>query len=351
MGVSTSREEDASTLLWDASKKGDLPRVEHLLDNGGNVHMSRDGRTLLLLACEGGHLKVAECLVRKGAYLNAKDKERRTPLHYACEKGHLEVVKFLVSGWASPNAKDNEGRTPLHVSCEKGHLKIVKFLVWKGANPNLKDNKGRTSLHVSCEKGHLEVVKFLIEKGMAYLKAKDNEGMTPLHYASRENHSEVFKYISFELREKYIENWLCTACEEGRLEEVMHLLSQGANMEARRYGQYTPLQVACLYEHYPVVKYLVKKGANIEARTDQLTPLYLANLNGNTDIVRFLISQGADTRIEKYDMDPEMFAWLEKVRMMEALMSAMVERVGAGSPLALLKYKDLFKHLRSFLYK
>jgi hypothetical protein len=76
--------------------------------------------------------------------------------------------------------------------------------------------------------------------------------------------------------------------------------------------------------------------------------LQLACLCLRMDVAKFLVSRGAKTN--NVYLTPEFRGWLEKVRMMEALMSARVERVGAGSSLALLKYKDLFKHLTSFLY-
>ena len=44
-----------------------------------------------------------------------------------------------------------------------------------------------------------------------------------------------------------------------------------------------------------MVKYLVEKGANLEAQ-DQFnkTPLYLACYNNNIDIVKYLVEKGAN---------------------------------------------------------
>ena len=48
----------------------------------------------LFAAAQGGHLKVAKLLVKKGAKIDQASDEGLTPLYVAALKGHQEVVDY-----------------------------------------------------------------------------------------------------------------------------------------------------------------------------------------------------------------------------------------------------------------
>ena len=77
---------------------------------------------MLLSACAGGLLKGADCLIKKGADVNAGHGEN-TPLCRACQNCKEEMVKFLLT----------QGITDIHsalrVSLEMGHRNIVGLLL------------------------------------------------------------------------------------------------------------------------------------------------------------------------------------------------------------------------------
>ena len=54
------------------------------------------GKAALHLAAENGHLQVAEALLGKKAYVNARSKSGITPLHLACQNGYTRLVKLLI---------------------------------------------------------------------------------------------------------------------------------------------------------------------------------------------------------------------------------------------------------------
>lgn len=55
-----------------------------------------------------------------------------------------------------------------------------------------------------------------------------------------------------------------------------------------------PLWCAAAAGHFPVVRFLVKRGANINSTTKTYsTPLRAACFDGHFDIVKFLIEEGA----------------------------------------------------------
>jgi ankyrin repeat protein len=56
----------------------------------------------------------------------------------------------------------------------------------------------------------------------------------------------------------------------------------------------TPLHLAALNEHFEIVKYLVEKGANIQAKTVFCeTPLKLADIRSKAEIITFLKDEEA----------------------------------------------------------
>lgn len=53
------------------------------------------GFTPLQLAAKGGHLKISEVLLAKGAEVNAKGSDDKTPLILANRNDHKDIVKLL----------------------------------------------------------------------------------------------------------------------------------------------------------------------------------------------------------------------------------------------------------------
>ena len=96
-----------------------------------NIHLMK----LMKINSCIGNIAIVQCLIEKGANIEAKNEIQRTPLHFACSKGHLPIVQYLIEKGANIEAKDKcNQRTPLHFACSKGHLPIVQYLIEEGAN-------------------------------------------------------------------------------------------------------------------------------------------------------------------------------------------------------------------------
>ena len=119
---------------------------------------------------------------------------------------------------------------------------MVELLLDKGADIKAKTDTESTPLHYASEWGHVDVAKLLHDKG-ADIEARNSHGSTPLHWAS------------------------------GKL-----LLKQGANMNvtSRNMPAPTPLHSASYEGHVYVVKLLLNKGADINAKAYGETPLDVA---------------------------------------------------------------------------
>ena len=90
--------------LLDAARKGDLERVQKLLDSGADVNQ-RDttGFTALHWTAMTNKQEVAKLLIRKGADINAREFEYKlSPLGVAQSRGFRDMAEFLIKNGAKP---------------------------------------------------------------------------------------------------------------------------------------------------------------------------------------------------------------------------------------------------------
>ncbi|KAK1142597.1 hypothetical protein AOXY_G36897 [Acipenser oxyrinchus oxyrinchus] len=80
--------------------------------------------TPLHFAAGFGRKDVVEHLLQNGANVHARDDGGLIPLHNACSFGHAEVVSLLLCQGADPSARDNWNYTPLHEAAIKGKIDV-----------------------------------------------------------------------------------------------------------------------------------------------------------------------------------------------------------------------------------
>ena len=91
-----------------------------------------------------------------------------------------------------------------------------------------------------------------------------------------------------------LDDQLIQSARNGDTAAVQQLLQQGANIEAKPYGD-AALPVAAGFGHVDVVKLLLDKGANIETKDrNGWTPLELAIAYGRPGVVNLLLEKGAN---------------------------------------------------------
>ena len=161
-------------------------------------------------------------------------------LHKAAGRGDLaEAERFLQKG-ADVNAKDAYGRTPLMWALD--NPEAVRFLVENGADVNARDVNGETALMKAAFLCRLDVVKYLVEKG-ADVNARSERGETPLMWAVSD--LEVVKFLAEKGAD--INAWdvegetlLLKAAVSGKLRVVRYLMDRGANVDAGAERRKTP---------------------------------------------------------------------------------------------------------------
>lgn len=125
--------------------------------------------------------------------------------------------------------------------------------------------KGKRIL-LAAEKGRLFELVNCMHADPSLVSFTDDDKYTPLHRASY----------------------------GGRIDCVKYLLKHGANLEAKTVDDWTPLHCAVRWNNIEIADYLIKKGANVNAKsTGGNTPLHVAASNGRyvitCDIIQLLL--------------------------------------------------------------
>ena len=137
--------------LWDVAEEGNLAQVQSLLTealvdvNGKGI----DQWSALHLSVCHNHPDVAQVLLARGAYVNARTRERLTPLHLACRHGHLACLELLLSQGADVSLTDQGGNGALHAAAEGGHIDVAQMLLCAGVPSDVPNASGSLPVHLA----------------------------------------------------------------------------------------------------------------------------------------------------------------------------------------------------------
>ncbi|MCW5605094.1 MAG: ankyrin repeat domain-containing protein [Burkholderiales bacterium] len=166
----------------------------------------------------------------------------------------------------------------------------VRAAVEAGMNPNQPIpapgyQEGAPLLAIAARAAALDVMRYLISAG-ANVNFATSVGETPLMLAS---------FFYDEDRER-------SSSSHERYERAVRLLvDAGASLENEPYN-YTPLAYAAYQGHNRVVRFLIERGARVDANAENgisyvPTPLMMAAMQGHRETVQWLLRAGADARI------------------------------------------------------
>lgn len=289
----STRNVDRTVLAVDLERNNSryiTPAESPLLGPGRNFLkesslLSKKDESVKLLAFVLDHLEPHQRVA-----LKSKDTYGRYPLHYAAEDGFVVICELVMkhmqewgqfnveNGIDAPEWQDNEGLAPLHLSVIGGHSLTTQALLkgenWQGQNDHKaamrRDiSKSSAVLALAIRSNFTKIVKLLVEAGVD-INWQDETGEASLHIAARFGH---------------------TACAKILLEGTD---DQKANIElAEKSFSWTPLHVAAVDGHLPIVELLIEAGAEInQLDASGWTAREHAALRGHMDIARRLAEVG-----------------------------------------------------------
>ncbi|CAH3187331.1 unnamed protein product, partial [Porites lobata] len=170
--------------------------VSSLIAHNADVKFSNtSGKNSMMLACFGGHLKVALQLYDQGASLDTRDNGGSCCLHWAVDGGKPGCIQWLLDKGIEVEVEDECGCSPLmRLASINGSVEVAKILIENGASVNKVDKLKKTSLMSAALNGGLELVKLLVENG-ANIHAENEYGKTALDFAESFGRKEIVSYL------------------------------------------------------------------------------------------------------------------------------------------------------------
>ncbi len=336
----------------------------------------------LLTAVMQDDLNTAKHLLAHGANANAANRYRVTPLYVAALHGNTEMIAALLTAKADPNGAAPSSETLLMTAARSGFASAMQLLIDAGAQVDAREPAfNQTALMLAARSNSADAVALLLDKG-ADINARTTVGatpaftppckgtgcgsegvginrgglpnrgrrdavkggMTPLNFAAREGADAALAVLikrgaNLELAEANRITPLLMALLNNQLGSAKQLTDAGADVNADDFYGRTPLWAAVEYRNLdmnnrlednpttnnidraasmPLIKLLLEKGANVNARTREVppprkwlyslndvswvdytgqTPFLRAAFSGDTTVMRLLLEYGADPNL------------------------------------------------------
>lgn len=117
-------------------------------------------------------VSVAKALIRKGARVDARDKEGTTPLMWAVNRGNLPLIQFLLDAGADVNAKDRVKYNESTVLMYAQRVDVAEMLLRQGADPSLCNASGENAWEYALVNDHIRGYRRLADLIRSYLGRK-----------------------------------------------------------------------------------------------------------------------------------------------------------------------------------
>ncbi len=224
-----------------------------------------------------------------------------TPLHDVAAFGTVAEAQALLDEGADVDARDADGRTPLYQAANfNDDPGMIQLLVDAGADTEAKSMMfGRTPLHQAVQFGSAPVVEALLDQG-ANIEAEDDRGSRPLDMVLFNDSLEMVELLLARGADPNAKPYLLSAARSGNPGLARLLLDNGGNTEFINAAGETALHHAAMNDFLEVVRVLLDRGADIEARDDVIrrTALLYAAQSASLELVTLLLDRGAEINIQ-----------------------------------------------------
>ena len=342
---------EGETALLTVARTGRADAVRLLLDRGADPNRAEGwrGQTALMWAAAENNLAAAEALLAGGANVHERSTGGFSPLTFAVRAGYLDMTRLLVEAGASPEETLFDGTSALVLATRNGHYELGAYLLDAGADPNA-DDQGWTALHeikwtrrpnlgfnnppplVTGSTSDLEFVRTLAAHGAdldarmtkepnnRYRNVLNRIGSTPFLLAAKAADIELMRLLVELGADPLLPNedgttplmvaagvgiWAVgesPGTNEEALAAVRYALALGGGVTTVDDNGDTALHGAVLRGSEPLVRFLLDRGADLEAANEKgWTPYRIAKgvFYSNTgkrwpEMEKLLLELGAD---------------------------------------------------------
>ncbi|PAV71348.1 hypothetical protein WR25_17675 [Diploscapter pachys] len=294
-----TRTREGKTALHYAVEGGHIDAIKALLTHEKVIidiptSTTTNKLSSLMVACAQGNLDVVKFLIEKGALVEGKDKKKRTPLTHAIMNGQAHVAAYLLKLGAEMRKGDSSGNKPAHYAAAYGFLEELKLLAEVDPDCLADENDWKiTPLFVAYMKGHHGIVRWMFNgphSDKVDVNAKDNEGVTLLSSLLRyydDNYSNLPNDMNF-----LIQNKANCGVPDGLGYNSLHVFSK-MKIPLQLQGVKLPDHVdAMKIEDYKKCYHmLLSNGATLNQKTQTgETALHLALEGGNLILFEEMLS-------------------------------------------------------------
>lgn len=216
----------------------------------------------------------------------------------AMEENDYNTVLNLEKLGIDIKSPDRNGWTILHYAAFEGNEEKALHWLEKGINKDTNSAIIRDlPLARVATHGLLEEIQSLNKK-ITELERQESHFNSIVEKEKKyyENWSRNYNTYSQELK-KYYEN--CTNLRKAQTElsdfkEKLRVKKYELSTEEKiSFSQLTPLHLAICQGHTNIILLLLNKGANIEAKANDVSPLFFAIYHNNIELIKLLVSYGA----------------------------------------------------------
>ena len=296
-------EKQRRNLFFYATQKGEIEKLESLLDEGLDVE-TEDlvGWTAMIRAAGEGQLAVVELLLRRGANPLHGTIGQRLPIHFAAEFGQLDIVKLLLSRDVSQlNLRDYLGQTPLHKAARESREDVAGVLLsQKGIEADPEDKDGWRPLMNAIAHAKGKIVRMILAHPEVDPNHKlRDHGQTPLWMAiTTEDDCEILQLLlersdlDLSKTARFGEACVYRAARWSKHAALQLVLAKGADVNFPNETGRTPLSIAASEGSKEGMEILLKQPNIAMSRADELnkTPLMYAAEEDKTPCLKLLLA-------------------------------------------------------------
>ena len=245
-----------------------------------------DGNTALHLAAAINDSDLVTFLIIKKADIDLKNYQSQTPLHVAIEHNSVESAQVLVSFGANIFARNSEGITAMDMAFERDSAYYDIFITTKTSE--LRDiDDGRNIVHYFVQTKNEKAINYCVKKNIP-LSVPDANGKTPLDLAFQ----SITDIESVEIAASLILN----GAEQVESDyDYFQTAVMNRNLNYRFDDGQTPLHIASIFGHTPVIRYLLENNALTNVQDSSgASPLHEAVRYGRYEIAQLLLQASAD---------------------------------------------------------